>query len=158
MKKVAIAFSFFLLIVLTAFVVMLEQWAAISLRWPFIAAAISLGVLFALPGITRCRSYGVLLLAYIVFILILPFVSLSPVKPYRQFFNSITTESDQEDVLTMMKEYFPETGRFRQPTWKEKEDGSLIFWLDPSDGRYNAEIIAIAFSNGVVSRKQYVMD
>jgi hypothetical protein len=61
------------------------------------------------------------------------------------------------EVLGLLDKHFPPSGRFKKP-WHNTAVGDLAFILDPSDGRYNAEIVDFTFMDGRVTHKVYMPD
>ncbi|QXE23540.1 hypothetical protein B6N60_02230 [Richelia sinica FACHB-800] len=101
-------------------------------------------------------------------------MTLSPVKPFTKFYLDIKNGMKIEEVQGLFNYHFPKEGRFRQPEWSLNEmrenlnsdqkgvviisDQNLNYILDPTDGRYNAEILIVYFQNGKVVETKYLPD
>jgi hypothetical protein len=93
----------------------------------------------------------------VVFLMALPFVSLSPVKPFRQFYWTIRDGMTPEDVRGELVRQFPANGRFPRPVEHASDEG-LSFLLDPNDGHYNAELVVVHLAAGKVTSREYLPD
>ncbi|MEM7146800.1 MAG: hypothetical protein AAF591_16830 [Verrucomicrobiota bacterium] len=143
-----------------ALMVVLDRFAAVSLDGRFVAIAAGFGLVpvFAVLSGTGDLRHLILAGVFLMFLVVLPFVELSPVKPYKKFFLSVRPGMSQEEILEELVDRFPEGGRYTQPTWANVEDGTLRFWLDLTDGRYNAEIIRVTFWEGRSIATMYMGD
>jgi hypothetical protein len=65
---------------------------------------------------------------------------------------------DKTEVLSILRQRFPEGGDFRRPVHGRSGDGNLWFQLDPDDGAFNAEFVIIEMKNGKVTSKKYLPD
>lgn len=81
----------------------------------------------------------------------------SPVVRFRTFYDSLTPGMTEEKVLSSLHNYFPQGGRLRTPQLRRWEKG-LHFILDPSDGRYDSEVITLTFDAKYTVAKVYLPD
>ena len=96
--------------------------------------------------------------AYILFILSLPFIDLSPVKPAVRAVHEIRPGMTEAQVRAVLDDHFPEHGRFKRPAIGALHDDILGFVLDPNDGRYNAAVVQIRFSGGRCVSAKFLAD
>jgi hypothetical protein len=124
-----------------------------------LGAFILFGLVLAAVVYRRQRSWLALGFGAIatVAILLLHAVDLSPVKPYRRFFDSIQIGMTPAEVRSLLDREFPGDGRFRVPHAQFTAD-RIFFNLDLSDGRYNAESIQFPLRDGRVAGKEYLGD
>ncbi|HEV3117569.1 MAG TPA: hypothetical protein VGY58_10975 [Gemmataceae bacterium] len=150
----------FLLAVLAAVLLLVDLSHAASLSGKLLALALGLALTATLCVALLARNWRCLvpLGAFVIFVLILPFITLSPVKPFRGFFDSICVGMTQKEVLQQLDAYFPAGGRYAKPEWRPSVDNSLHFVLNPNDGRYDAEIVTVVFHEGGVLAKMYLPD
>jgi hypothetical protein len=95
---------------------------------------------------------------YVLFILSLPFLELSPVKPAVRAVHEIRPGMSEAQVRTILDRHFPEHGHFKRPTIGALHENDLSFVLDPNDGRYNAAIVQIKFSEGRCVSAEFLPD
>jgi hypothetical protein len=126
-----------------------------SSRW-FYALAVGLLLPAILPA-WRERLAQLGALGYIAVLVLLPYVSLTPRKPFRQFYSAIDTGMTQDDVREMLGRRFPSRGRFARPV-EHADDVQLFFQLDPGSGWYNAECVVVKMVDGKVVAKEYLPD
>lgn len=96
-------------------------------------------------------------LGYIAVLVLLPCVSLTPRKPFRQFYSAISNDMTQRDVREALARRFPSRGRFARPV-EHADDVQVSFQLDPSSGWYNAEFVVVTMVDGKVVAKEYLPD
>jgi len=106
----------------------------------------------------RERAVQVAMCAYVAVLVALPFLVLSPVKPFTLFFTNVHEGMVEAEVITELIEQFPDASRFPRPVHGRSDDGDLWFQLDPNDGAYNVEFIMIQMKNGQVVSKEYLPD
>ncbi len=157
MKTLGIAAAILFLVIAMLFLAGLDSAWAMSLRPGFYPFALLPVLLVALFG-WRERPIQIAVLVYLAILISLPFVSLSPVKPFTRFFSALQTGMNEADVLATLGKHFPEGGTFRRPVHGRSDDGGLWFQLDPDDGAYNAEFVMIEMTNGSVTSKKYLPD
>ncbi|MCX6996176.1 MAG: hypothetical protein NTV49_03610 [Kiritimatiellaeota bacterium] len=138
----------------------LDAWAGWSASWLFCAIFIVLGVALPasvlLPGRSRLPlGFGGL---FVISILVMHYCDFSPVKPYRRFYEVVHTGMTESEVLVLLQRTFPAGGHFRVPAITVSTSDHISFLLDPTDGRYNAEIVSLALREGKVTQKQYFPD
>ena len=100
--------------------------------------------------------HGLFLAAYLA----LMFTDLTPVKPYRRFYNSIRPGMTRAQVMQALHRQFPKDGRYPVPVLRNAADSyfEMMFFLDPNQGAYNAEGVFITMSNELVASKSYSPD
>jgi len=132
----------------------------VSASWIFtvIVWAAGLGVCFAVR--LRYRSTLAIAIAFLVtaFVLVLHFMDILPVKPYKRFFEAIKIGMTEQEVLTLLHREFPDGGRLPVPVRRDFAKDQMDFFLDPTESAWNAEGIFIRLSDGRVVSKQYSRD
>ncbi|MEN6575556.1 MAG: hypothetical protein ABFD90_04370 [Phycisphaerales bacterium] len=132
-----------------------EMFGVSSSPW-FYVVAVGLLLPAVLPAwCERLAQLGAL--GYIAVLVLLPFVSLTPVKPFRQFYSAVHNGMTQDDVRGELVRRFPPGGRFVRPV-EAAGDESLCFQLDPNDGGYNAELVVVKMADGKVTSMEYLPD
>lgn len=148
------------LLYVACFVVALDCWVGAStdglFQFRFILIGIALGAGAFLLG--RHKIFLLVPIAYVLFILVLPFIELSPVKPAVRAVRAIRAGMSEAEVRAILDRHFPEHGRFRRPQMGDLRNGVLAFVLDPNDGRYNAAIVEIKFSEGRCVTARFLPD
>lgn len=91
--------------------------------------------------------------AAIAWVLLLPAVDLSPVKPYRRSYTKIQEGMTVLEVLQVVDREFPENRPFTR-----RDADSLQFYLGHPNAPFNAELIDLSLRNDRVTRKSYVYD
>ncbi len=128
----------------------------------FLCGVAALGIVVAGGVGLYTRRMMVCLLPVVPFLVVLnflPHIDYSPVKPFSRFYAAIKPGMTEAEVLQELEEQFPETGRYSQPLVNRRVGPThLGFILDPKDGRYNAEIVAVDFEEGRVVKKDYHAD
>jgi hypothetical protein len=159
-KQASVVGSAFLLAVLAAGLLLADRIHAASLSGKFLALVLGLALTATLSVALLVKNWQCLvpLGVYVIFVLILPFIALSPVKPFRSFFESVCVGMTQEEVLLQLNAHFPEGGRYAKPEWRPFVHDSLLFVLNPNDGRYDSEIVTVVFHEGGVLAKMYLPD
>jgi hypothetical protein len=156
MRKLDMAFVTVYLLLCLGFAVLADElFAASSSSWLYV---IAIGLL--LPVVLPARREGFVqcvVLGYIVLLVLLPFLSFMPVKPFRQFYWGIHNGMTRQEVRQELNRRFPPSGRFPRPVGGAGDE-SLCFQLDPNNGYYNAEIIVVKMVDGKVASKQYLPD
>ncbi len=121
----------------------------------FAAVGVGLGGLFLLAG----RRTVVLALTglYLVGLVLLRLVALSPVKPFRAFYEAVEPGMSKAEVLGELARRFPEGGRYSSPA--VYEDGPNLWWtLDPADGEYDSEFVRVELADELAVDKGYYPD
>jgi hypothetical protein len=109
---------------------------------------IALGILAgAFMILSKYKAFLLVPVAYVLFILALPFIDFNPVKPAARAVREIQPGMTKEQVEAVIDRNFPPDGPFKRPVVADYEDG-LMYTLDPDDGRYNAALIVVKFSGG----------
>jgi len=142
------------------FAVGLDDWTGASRSLVFEAVFILLGLAVG-TVVMRLDRYKPLLFvpaAYALFILVLPFVELSPVKPAVCAVQEIQPGMSESQVRAILDRNFPEHGRFKRPEIGAVHEGVLSFVLDPNDGRYNAAVVRVRFSAGKCASAEFLPD
>lgn len=122
---------------------------------PSVIGAFMIGLSFAVPvlnGPRRVRRVGLLalFLAWLVFLSHAPW---DPRKPFMRAYRHIRPGMTQLEVEQQFRREYPNelpAHRYTDTHW--------FFFCDLSDGRFNAEIISVEFSNGQVINAQYEPD
>ena len=142
------------------FAVGLDNWAGASRSFVFEACFIALGILVSVLVMLlgRRKAWLVVPCAYIVFVLALPFIDLSPVKPAVRAVREIQPGMTESQVRAVLDRHFPEHGRFKRPEIGALHDDVLSFVLDPNDGRYNAAVVRVRFSAGKCVSADFLPD
>jgi hypothetical protein len=140
--------------------VVIDQWTGASRSLAFEGFFISLGFLMGTVVMQYERHKAMLLVpvAYVLFILVLPFVDISPVKPAVRAVGEITPGMTEHQVRAVLDHHFPGDGRFKRPEIGALSENVLMFALDPDDGRYNAAIVQIKFSAGKCLSAEFLPD
>ena len=128
----------------------LDEWLGASLSVAVQACFILLGIIVGALAMWLGRRKALLFLpsAYLLFILTLPFLDLSPVKPAVRAVRDIRPGMSESQVRAVLERHFPEPGRFKRPMFPALHGNVLSFVLDPYDGRYNAAVVSVRFSEG----------
>lgn len=159
MRICAISFFTLLLFLWLVFVLALDAALAVSLHlWLYLLLVVeALLIVICLVRLVRRNLIRICFLLFLVPFVILPFVDLSPVKPFTRFYQSIHIGMSDPEVHDLLVKHFPENGPYKRPKVYYGDDGSS-FILDPNDGCYNAEIIDLKMDDGKLSSKQYLPD
>jgi len=142
------------------FAVGLDSWVGASRSLVFEASFVSLGILMGKLVMLLGRHRALLLVpsAYILFMIALPFMDLSPVKPAVRAVREIRPGMTETQVRAVLERNFPKNGRFQRPVFGAVHNDVLAFVLDPSDGRYNAAVVRITFSAGKCVSAEFLPD
>ena len=95
---------------------------------------------------------------FIAAFLIVAVMDLTPVKPYRRFYNSIHNGMTRAEVMAELHRQFPAHGRYPVPALGNESDSQMMFFLDPLQGAYNAEGVFLGLKDGRVTSKVYSPD
>ena len=130
-----------------------ESWIFTLVVW-----AVGFGVCRAVR--LRYRSTLSLVISFLVtvFVLVLHFMDILPVKPYKRFFEAINIGMTEQEVLTLLHREFPDGGRFPVPVRRDFARDQMDFFLDPTESAWNAEGIFVHLSDGRVVSKKYSRD
>src|SRR5438876_11375165 len=114
-KSIAIARSC-ALVPIAYVAVSLDLWVGASRNILFELAVLALGVVFGAYAFTMSGHRAFLLLPaiYVLFILSLPFLELSPVKPAVRAVHEIHPGMNEAQVRTVLNHHFPQQGHFRR--------------------------------------------
>jgi hypothetical protein len=148
------------LVLATYFAIGLDAWAGASRSVVFEAFFIAFGILMG-ALLLQLGSHKALLVipsAYILLLLVLPFIDLSPVKPAVRAVHEIRPGMTEFQVRVLLERHFPENGRFKRPAIGALHEGILAFVLDPNDGRYNAAVVQVRFSAGKCASAEFLPD
>ncbi len=160
MKKfVAIASSCALLLI-AYLAIGIDDWIGASRSVLFEIAFVVLGIIFGAFAFTVGEHKTFLLLpsVYILFILALPFLELSPVKPAVRAVHEVRPGMSEAEVRSIIDRHFPQQGHFKPPTIGALHQDVLSFVLDRNDGRYDAAIVLIKFSAGKCVSAEFLPD
>ena len=179
-NKIELIVEVIFLVVLFLLGFFLDYKYAASLYWKYYLFMAVLALILLLPVYLQSRRKQELWLfiGFNLSLLALYFVTLSPVKPFTQFYLDITHGMTIQEVQSRLNQRFPKGGRFPQPESQlldehqgvleninPKEKGFLAvpnqclnYILDLNDGRYNAEVVNVYFKNGEVVGMEYLPD
>lgn len=148
-----------LLVGLFALTLLFEYVAAVTLYTEALALAAALGggcgALFFLAS--RRRFVLTMTAVYLAGLLTLRFIEISPVKPFRVFYESVEPGMSRVEALGELARRFPEDGRYTRPEAFQYDTG--ISWaLDPTDGAYDSEFVQIKLAGDLVTGKRYLPD
>jgi len=138
----------------------LDDWVGASRNVLFEVCFISLGIVVGALVWPLGNHRGLLIVpsAYVLFVLALPFMELSPVKPAVRAVHDIHPGMSESQVRAVLDRHFPEIGRFKRPKMGPLHEDCLSFVLDPNDGRYNAAIVRGKFSGGKCISAEFLPD
>ncbi|ALF55601.1 hypothetical protein ACX27_26585 [Nostoc piscinale CENA21] len=173
-KKIELIVEVVFLVALFLLGFFLDYKYAASLFWQYYLFMAVLALILLLPVYLQSRRKQELWLfiGFNLSIFALYFVTLSPVKPFMQFYSDIKHGMTIPEVQSRFNQRFPKGGRFPQPLGEfiggnedvlEKTDPvvydqHLNYILDPNDGRYNAEVVNVYFKDGKVLEVKYSGD
>lgn len=142
-----------------ALLAIFDSLDAVTLEWLALAVAILLAGCALLIGAKASHASRVLVgCLFLGALMILRAVELSPVKPFRVFYHELSSGLSRSEVESRVQRHFAANGRYRAPEMRTLPDGSMLLTLDPSDGRYNAEILHLSFRDGRLSAATYSPD
>lgn len=132
----------------------------ISASWIFTLVVWAVGFRVCIAILLRYRSILSLVVALIVtaFVLVLHFVDVLPVKPYKRFFAAVQPGMTDPEVMARLHREFPDGGRFPVPVRYEFRTNEISFALDPTESAWKAEAIILQLENGHVVTKEYFRD
>jgi len=148
------------LLLLTFLAVSLDNWIGASRNAWFELAFVLLGIIFGGYAFSVGKHMAFLAVPsiYLLFILALPFLELSPVKPAVRAVQEIRLGMSEAQVRAVLERHFPEHGDFKRPAIGAMAKNEISFVLDPNDGRYNTAIVQIKFSAGKCVSAQFLPD
>lgn len=138
----------------------LDAHAAVSLDGTFLAGVLAVGVAVTVVGWVLAGTSRAWLLfgVYAAGLAALPFVSLSPVKPFRSFHAAVRPGMTEAEVRAALDARFPVGGRYRRPE-VTRSPGGLLVALDRDDARYDAEVVWVHLRDeGRVAGAEYHAD
>jgi hypothetical protein len=132
----------------------------ISASWVFTSVVWAVGFGVCIAVRLRYRSFLSLVVAFLVSasVLVLHFVDVLPVKPYKRFFAAIQVGMTDPQVMALLDREFPDGGRFPVPVRYDFRTNEISFALDPKESAWNAEAIILYLERGRVIRKEYSRD
>ena len=138
----------------------IDDWLGASRSVLFELAFVLLGMIFGAFAFAIGKHKAFLLAPsfYVLFILALPFLELSPVKPAVRAVHEIRRGMSEAQVRAVLDRHFPEQGHFKRPAIGALHQDSLSFVLDPNDGRYDAAVVQIKFSAGECVSAEFLSD
>ncbi len=138
----------------------IDSWAAESLNLKFEIFFIAIGVAVGIVSFQLKRHWTVLLLpfSFVLFMIILPFIDLTAVKPAIRALHRISPGMTETQVRAEFNQEFPLRGRFKHPDMRKLQDGVLSFVVDPTDSCCDAAIIRIKFSDGKCVSTEFLPD
>jgi len=141
-------------------VVVLDDWAGASCNWAFELAYVLIGVIFGAFAYTEGKHWAFLVVPsiYLLFVIALPFLDLSPVKPAVRSVREIQPGMSEPQVRAILDRHFPEHGRFKRPEFGAVTNNSIGCVLDRNDGRYDAAVVAIKFFGGKCVSAEFSAD
>ena len=160
MKKFVAIASPCAFLLLTYLAIGLDDWVGASRNVLFELAFLLLGLIFGAFAFSlgKHKAFLVAPLIYVLFILALPFLEVSPVKPAVRAVHEIRPGMSEAQVRAVLDHHFPEHGHFKRPAIGALEKDAISFVLDPNDGRYNAAIVQIKFSDGKCISAEFLPD
>jgi hypothetical protein len=158
-KLLAVAISCVLLLV-ALIEAELDDWSGASCYWAFELAYVLIGVIFGAFAYTegKHRAFLVVPSIYLLFVIALPFLDLSPVKPAVRSVREIEPGMSEAQVRAILDRHFPEHGHFKRPEIGAVTNDAIGFVLDRNDGRYDAAVVAIKFSGGKCVSAEFSAD
>ena len=155
--KIALAVLFLFLVI---YIILLEITISVSsvplIYLFFIAGPLLLAV--DLWFITKRKWLRICFILVLVPLIVLPFVDVSPRKPFMRFYDSLQEGMSEAKIDELLAKNFPDSGRFNRPVAYGYGSDHIQFTLDPNDGRYNAELILLYMRNGRLGAKEYSGD
>jgi len=166
--KTAIALQILILPVLAWFVWGADKWMAVSHSYPsYLIIALMTGGFLLLPGaIARNRRGLVLPGAWFAFLVALPFVNNSSLKPLMWGVHALEPGMSRVAVMQTLKEHYAGT-QYPEPVVHSEEDGERWGWpgttrlLLKPQGRhpgYSAESLLVFFEEGSFTRATFSED
>jgi hypothetical protein len=150
-------------------------WRFISALWHSLHGCLMLGLGYRTPGLSapglssqgsafqphwRCvAAHGLdwcLGLAFVAAMVALHYCDLTPVKPYRRFYDGVQTGMTQSEVVSLLHRTFPDGGRFRAPAPGVTRADCISFALENLDNHDHARLIILSLREGKVASKAYV--
>jgi hypothetical protein len=149
-----------ILIVALWLVIAIDSWTAESLNWKFELFFIGFGSAAVLLSFRIKRHWTILVLpfSFLLFIMIVPFVDLTAVKPAIRALNRVSTGMTETQVRLIFEEEYRAHTRYKHPNIRELQKGVLSFVVDSADGCCDAAIIRIRFSDGKCIAKEFLPD
>lgn len=160
MRELAVFLLLVLLFLLAVFGGLGEVMLAATTFPLFLATVMAIGLGVAELGRRWLRSRGLIVagLAFALGFLVLRFVELTPVKPFREFFRDSRPGITKAAVLARLEQHFPAGGAFRRPVVDAGQEGRLLLTLDPRRSSYNSEVIDLYFEGDALVRGRYYID
>jgi len=138
----------------------LDDWLGASCNGLVELAYVLIGVIFGALAYSAGKHRAFLMAPsiYLLFIIALPFLDLSPVKPAVRSVREIQYGMSEAQVRTILDRHFPEKGRFKRPAIGALKENTISFVLDRNDGRYDASVVQVKFSAGKCVSAEFLAD
>ena len=146
--------------VLALFALMSDAIFGVSASWVFTLCVWAVGFGICAAVWLRYRPIIAMILAPLltVFVLVLHFMDILPVKPYKRFFAAIQVGMTEQEVLAALHREFPDGGKLPVPVRRDFAPNQMAFFLDPNESAWNAEAILVQLTDGRVVSKRYSPD
>jgi hypothetical protein len=138
----------------------LDDCAGTSRNFLFELVFLWLGTVLGAAAFTwgKHKAFLVAPSIYLLFVLALPFLELSPVKPAVRAVHEIQPGMSEAQVRFILDRNFPERGHFKRPEIGALTNDTISFVLDRNDGRYDAAVVQIKFSEGRCVSAEFLAD
>ena len=157
--KVHLLLSVYLALILGV-VIFFDYWDAILLQWPILLGTSVFGIiLIALCGlIAKKWTFLIYALLFTVALIVARITVTSPVKTFKLLHSRLQPGLQKALVLDLLYSYFPEDGRYKQPSKWAPEENSMVLTLDSNNARYDSEVIVITFDEERIKKTVYYPD
>ena len=142
------------------FIILLDAAIAVSVK-PLPYLFMTAGPLLIVLGlwlIIQGKWLRICFLFALIPLIVLPFVDITPRKPYTRFYRSLKVGMNVDQIEKLLVKNFPDGGQFKRPVTGGYGGDKIQFILDPDDGCYNAELIELKMGNGKLIAKDYLPD
>jgi hypothetical protein len=150
------------ILILALATLLLDSLFAVSANTQYVWTVAGIAAVLVVPVCwwTRNRFLAIALTGFLLLLLMLQYVSFAPGKlnGYHRFFKRISPGMTRNDVLSQFQTIFPDAATDGWPRITRQRAERITMVLDPSDGRYNSELIVIYFKNDQVTGKLYAPD
>jgi len=160
MKVISISIISVGLIISLWLAIAIDSWVAESLNMKFEIVFITVGIAAGILSFQLKKHWTVLVLPFsvVLFMIILPFLNLTAVKPAIRALHRVSPGMTEARVRALFKEEFSSHGHFKTPEIRPLQAGVLSFVVDPTDGCCDSPIIRIQFSDGKSVSTQFDPD